>query len=504
MQHKSINSVDILKPLVAGRFYPADPDVLEHDVRRYVDEADINPTKKNVLAVLSPHAGYVFSGPVAGYSFRYVQDQKPDTVLFIALSHQGIDGGCLLLGNYFETPLGRIPIDKELTNKILDQGNPISADPAPFQAEHSVEVNLPFVQTVFPDAKVAALLITHTEQDLCRQVGRKVADAIKSFPDKKVLIVVSSDMSHYPPYNVAKAIDKEMLSAIESLDPDVIHAELKRLNSDPQNNVSCVMCGGAAMLTAVEAVLSIGASGAKTLCYRNSGDSPMGEDHRVVGYGSLAIYAKSDQEDCVEDISKTTGNELTLSQEDKKTLLNIARQSIYSTLNKESYEPEVDNPSLKEKCGVFVTLKNTEELRGCLGRFDPGDLTLDHLISVMASQSATHDIRFKPIKLEELEQLDIQISVLTPLERVNHISEIEIGKHGLQINGRNSIGAMRSGTLLPQVATEQNWDVDAFLNATCVKAGLDTGCLNDADIEIWKYSAVIFGDLDYGSPPYQI
>ncbi len=503
MQHKSIKSVDVVKPLVAGRFYPADPGVLQRDVFRYIDEAEINPTKKNVLAVLSPHAGYVFSGPVAGYSFRYVQDQKPDTVLVIALSHQGVDGGCLLLGNYFETPLGRIPIDQELTNRLLDQGAPLFADPAPFQAEHSVEVNLPFVQTVFPDAKVAALLITHTEPDLCRQVGRQVANVIKSCPDKKVLIVVSSDMSHYPSYELAKKIDQEMLSAVESLDPDLIYTKLKEL-CDNSKNAHCVMCGGGAMLTAVEAALSIGVSGAKTLCYRNSGDCPMGEDHRVVGYGSLAIYAKSDQEDRVEDTSMTAGNEMTLSQEDKRTLLSLARQSIYSTLNKESYEPKVDNPSLKEKCGVFVTLKNAGELRGCLGRFDPGDLTLDHLIPVMAAQSATHDIRFKPVKLDELENLDIQISVLTPLERVNHISEIEVGKHGLQINGRNSSGIMRSGTLLPQVATEQNWDVDAFLNATCVKAGLDAGCLEDPDTEIWKYSAVIFGDLDYGPPPYQI
>jgi len=504
MQHKSINSVDVVKPLVAGRFYPDDPGVLSCDVHRYIDEANINPTKKNVLAVLAPHAGYVFSGPVAGYSFRYVQDQNPDTVLFIALSHQGVDGSCILLGNYFETPLGRIPVDQELSNTLLEQGKPIYADPAPFQAEHSIEVNLPFVQTVFPNAKVAALLITHAEPDTCRQVGRQIADTVKSFPKKKVLIVVSSDMSHYPPYDVAKKIDQEMLSAVESLDPDVIYAELQRLNSDPQHNVSCVMCGAAAMLTTVEAALSIGASGAKTLCYRNSGDSPMGEDHRVVGYGALAIYAESKQEDYVEDISEASGNEMTLSLEDKKTLLSIARQSIVSTLNKGTNEPEVDNASLKKKCGVFVTLKNAGELRGCLGRFDPGDLTLDHLISVMASQSSTHDIRFKPVKLVELENLDIQISVLTPLERVNHISEIEIGQHGLQINGRNSQGVMRSGTLLPQVATEQNWDVTAFLNATCVKAGLDSSCLENSDTEIWKYSAVIFGDLDYGPPPYQI
>ena len=503
MEPYASDSVDVLKPVVAGQFYPSDPEELSRDIQRYLHEADVEPAQKTVVAALSPHAGYVFSGPVAGFTFKHVQEQNPDTVLFVALSHRyPIDGGCVFAGECFETPLGRVSVDSELAQNLIERGRPIYADSTPYLSEHSVEVNLPFVQTVFPNARVVSVLISRADDETCRDIGRKIARAIKDYPNKKVLTIVSSDMSHYPSYDVANRIDREMLESLESLDPERISKDLQRLGSDAAKNVHCVMCGGSAMLTAVEAARELGARSAKTLCYRNSGDTSHGDGHRVVGYGSLAIYGASEEMDDGDKDSQSNEPEFELTVEDRKTLLRIARESVYHVLNKNHYEPEIENPHLKVKCGIFVTLKNGGQLRGCLGRFEAGDITLDHLTAVMAAQSASHDIRFHPVTLDELSSVDVQISVLTPCERVEDIGEIEIGKHGLQIQGRNSFGVMRSGTLLPQVATEQRWDVHAFLDATCAKAGLDADAWKDPQTVIWKYSAVVFGDLDFGSPPY--
>ncbi len=496
-------SVDIVKPVVAGQFYPSDPEELLRDVRRYIEEADIEPAQESVFAILSPHAGYVFSGPVAGYSYRYVQNQRPDTILILALSHRhAIDGGCVFSGHSFATPLGCIDVDEEFTQALLKQGKPLYSDATPYLTEHSIEVNLPFIQWIFPRARVATILTSHADESLCHQLGMQIVSALTQFPQKRVLLVVSSDMSHYPPYEIANRIDREMLESVEKLDPSVIFLNLNRLGNDPTHNVHCVMCGGTAMLVAVEAARALGFTVARTLCYRNSGDSSFGESHRVVGYGSLAIMAAGSNRDGRIAENEGKVDTFALTDQDKRILLEIARKSINAVLNKEIFEPVIPYPHLKIKTGIFVTLKQQGLLRGCLGRFEPGDMNLDQLVAIMAAQSATHDIRFKPVTLEELPMIDIQISVLTPLERVKDIQEIEIGKHGLQVQGRNSFGIMRSGTLLPQVATEQKWGIQEFLEATCVKAGLDSECWKDSKTEIWKYGAVVFGELDYNAPPY--
>lgn len=286
---KDLNAV--LKPSAAGRFYSADAIELSAEVNRFISEADVEPSGERVLTVLSPHAGYVFSGPVAGYSFRHVQTQKPDTVLAIGLSHRGVEGGCVFPGRRFETPLGAIEADVDLSNALIEEGDPIHAAVEPFRSEHSVEVNLPFIQTVFPKAQVTAMLVSDIDPGLCRDLGRLVAGVLRQASDKSILIVVSTDMSHYPAYETANRVDREMLASLETMEPEKIYACLQSHVNHPEPNLHCVMCGGGATLTAVEAVLALGAKRAKTLHYRNSGDSAYGEHDRVVGYGSLAIYA---------------------------------------------------------------------------------------------------------------------------------------------------------------------------------------------------------------------
>ncbi len=499
-------SADTLKPNVAGQFYPADPSVLSSDIQKYLEDANISPASKRVLAIMVPHAGYVFSAPVAAYSFRHVQNQHVDTVLFIALAHRGTEGGAVYNGHYFETPLGKIPVDTEIVSQLIEAGTPLHASTSPYLSEHSVEVNLPFVQTVFPKAKVASILITQTDPPLCRKIGQIVADVIRKNTNKSVLICVSSDMSHYPPYDDANRIDQAALQSMESLDPEMILKNIQKLERESVPNLHCVLCGSAAMLTAVEAARELGAKEAKTLCYRNSGDSPYGDHQRVVGYGAFAIYAPQEEQNAKKQSiqeNSSVSDDL-FSDEEQKTLLFIARKSIDAALNKYNYIPAASDERLHVERGVFVTLKNHSELRGCLGRFDAAGTPLYKLIATMATESATHDFRFNPVNALELPEIDIQISVLSPLQKVTNIQEIEIGKHGLQIRGTSREGSHRLGTLLPQVASERGWNVEQFLDATCVKAGLEPDAWKQVETEIMKYSAEVFGDLDYGSPPFLI
>ncbi|MGI6456640.1 MAG: AmmeMemoRadiSam system protein A [bacterium] len=212
----------------------------------------------------------------------------------------------------------------------------------------------------------------------------------------------------------------------------------------------------------------------------------------MVGYGSFAIYGPSSQ-----PAEHSDRYHDTISEEGKKTLLKIARESINAELQGLQYEPMCTDPELTIERGVFVTLKNQGELRGCLGRFEASGIPLYKLIAIISRETATHDMRFSPVTVEELPAIDIQISVLSPVKQILNIEEIQIGKHGLKIRGRNSFGMIRSGTLLPQVAVENQWDVYQFLSATCRKTGLDLDAWNDAQTEIFVYETLAFGDSDF-------
>jgi AmmeMemoRadiSam system protein A len=178
-----------------------------------------------------------------------------------------------------------------------------------------------------------------------------------------------------------------------------------------------------------------------------------------------------------------------LSEEDKKELLKIARTSIEEFLKKRripSFSPS--SPALMERKGAFVTLKKAGFLRGCIGMIEAVK-PLYQTVAEMAVAAAIEDPRFPPLTLDELPLITIEISVLSPLEEVEDVEEIEVGKHGVYI-----IRGFYRGLLLPQVATEYNWDRETFLQHTCLKAGLPTDCWQDTETKIYKFSAEVFGE----------
>lgn len=184
--------------------------------------------------------------------------------------------------------------------------------------------------------------------------------------------------------------------------------------------------------------------------------------------------------------------EFTLSREDKIALLQLARASIGRRLGEGEPPSTPETPSLRQRCGVFVTLQKNEKLRGCIG-YITATKSLIQLVADAAQASAFQDTRFEPLRREEWGRIEIEISVLSPLETIDNIEEIEVGKHGIVMKQ-----GYRSGLLLPQVAVEYNWDRETFLTNTCYKAGLSANCWKDPDTEIEIFSALVFNEKELG------
>lgn len=175
-----------------------------------------------------------------------------------------------------------------------------------------------------------------------------------------------------------------------------------------------------------------------------------------------------------------------LSREEMQRLKKLAREAVEGVLFGKDNEPIKLTDRLKEKCGAFVTIKNKGSLRGCIG-YIRGYLPLHETVKDMAVQAAFHDPRFDPVYKDEWDDIDIEISVLTPMKKISDINEIEVGKHGIYIEK-----GMYSGLLLPQVATEQKWDRMTFLEYTCLKAGLPKDAWKSKDVDMFIFSAEVF------------
>lgn len=190
-----------------------------------------------------------------------------------------------------------------------------------------------------------------------------------------------------------------------------------------------------------------------------------------------------------------------LTEEQQRRLLQMARSAIQDWLRGQSHPTSWEESFLRLERGLFVSLHIHGALRGCLGRFEADGIPLGELVPIMACEAAAHDPRFAPVKAEELSDIDIEISILTPMRKIENPEEVIPGKHGLYMVGRNAFGFERHGTLLPQVATDHGWDRETFLRQTCIKAGLDTEAWHSPQTDIYVYEAQVFGERELGLWP---
>jgi len=473
---KEMGMKEIREPALAGSWYPGDPEILSRDVKRYLENAKKEKVDGEIVALVSPHAGYMYSGQVAAYAYKLIEGKSFDTVVVVGPSHRfPFKGASLWDRGGFRTPLGVVPVDDELSKKLMEKRKEIRFIPEAHNQENSLELQIPFLQTVLKSFKLVPIAMEPDwSWETCQYLASAIAETVRG---KKVLLVASTDLSHYYTYNIAIELDRIFLNHIERFDIEGLNRDLKSNRTEA--------CGGGPVVTIMLAAKTLGANQGKVLKYLNSGDVT-GDRSRVVGYAAGVFYKTVGGKEKMKE-EKKVGVDLGLNEEEKKTLHHIAKTVIENKARGKAVpEFKIESPILKENRGAFVTIQKKGQLRGCIGYIE-GHGPLHKTIEEMAEAAAFRDPRFSPVKEKELPELDIEISVLTPLKKIKDVNEIQVGKHGIYI-----VRGMWSGLLLPQVATEYGWDRLAFLEHTCQKAGLPPNAWKEKDIEIYIFSADIF------------
>ncbi len=275
----------IRESVIAGTWYPAEPALLKKEISGYIERARPPGLDGELTALVVPHAGYIYSGGVAAYSYKLLLADQFERVLIVAPSHQASFAGASIynLGGY-RTPLGIVPLDRELIDELYKYKDIISFVPQADSREHSLEIQLPFLQTVLPAFNLTPVIMGSQRYDFCV----KLADAIaKACSGKRVLIVASSDLSHYFPYNEAKLLDRVCMECLSDFDPERLAAEVE--------NQRTQACGAGPMITLMLAARKLGANRSKVLQYANSGDVT-GDRSGVVGYVAAAFYRSAEDE----------------------------------------------------------------------------------------------------------------------------------------------------------------------------------------------------------------
>jgi len=447
----------IKEPSVAGAFYPADPAELSKMVDGYLSAADPPPLDGELIILFSPHAGYIYSGEIAAHTYKAIRNRHIKRIILIGPSHHALfKGASIYTGDYFKTPLGLVPVDLEIAESLIHEEADCRYYPEAYTREHSLEVQLPFLQKSLSDFSVVQILIGQLTRKSFQFLTERLTEILRR--DRSTMVIVSTDLSHYHQYEKAVEMDRAVIDAIKRLSIEDLEQLLQSRKGE--------MCGSYPAILGLSVARAIGATHGTLLKYANSGDTA-GRKDSVVGYASIAVLKAP------------------LSSEEKQFLLELARKTVkeYVTTGK---IPEVDvkEGRLLANGATFVTLKkNGHILRGCIGNIIPV-MPLYKSVIRNAVSAATRDPRFPPVTVAELQDLEVEVTVLSPLEKIINIDDIEVGKHGLYIVKGN-----RSGLLLPQVATEFGWNRFQFLQAVSEKAGLPPDAWQEATL--YRFTAEI-------------
>jgi AmmeMemoRadiSam system protein B len=279
---------DLRPSPIAGQWYPGDPNRLASSVDDFISKATIQNMQGTIIGIIAPHAGYAYSGPVAGYAFAAVRGLKPEIVAVISPMHQPYHEPLLTTGHdAYQTPLGSIPIDKgalELLDDLLISDLGFGTTPVHGDREHSLEIELPFLQRALEaEFTLLPVMVRDQSTQVAQSLGKSLAQTLKG---RHGLLVASTDLSHFYPQRTANKYDRELLNRIESFDPNaVLKAEEEKKG---------FACGRAAVAAVLWAAQELGADQVQILNYATSGDVS-GDYYRVVGYGA-AVIMKSRQE----------------------------------------------------------------------------------------------------------------------------------------------------------------------------------------------------------------
>jgi AmmeMemoRadiSam system protein B/AmmeMemoRadiSam system protein A len=489
---------EVRRPVWAGphSFYPSDPDELAGEIDGYLAGAEADELSGEIVALICPHAGYRYSGAVAAKAYAHVRGIAFDTAVVVAPSHRfPFRIASVYGGDGYETPLGVVPVDRELAAAIAGDVGGFAYQPRAHSEEHSLEVQVPFLQRVLGDFHIVPIVLGEQTESAVRLLASRIAGAVKEAAGKRVLVVASTDLSHFHDQETAVALDSRVVEAVGDFDPEGLLESLKR--------GECEACGGGPAAAVMMAARELGATESTVVGYATSGDVT-GDKSQVVGYMAAVLHgapapggldgqgdAKTGDESATDETVTTEPYE-GLTERERAALLSLARRSIEAEFAGHWPPPvEFTSKALQTECGAFVTLTKRGQLRGCIGHvraYKP----LERTVMEMAVQAAFHDPRFPPVTEEELPDLTIEVSVMSPLSAVADVSEIEVGTHGLVVQDGG-----RSGLLLPQVATDYGWDRETFLEHTCAKAGLPPDAWKAEGVTILSFTAEVFGEEEH-------
>ena len=467
-------------PAVAGAFYPASSADLAQMVNGLLSHAVPSNGLKKIIGLIVPHAGYVYSGQVAASGFNQIDTSVAYQDVFIIGPSHYVDftGAAVYTAGDFATPLGVVPVDRALSRKLVAESALFTNRTDVQEREHSVEVEIPFLQHLFGNRlKIVPIVVGANAPD----VSAKIASVLRPYFTARNLFVISSDFSHYPAYNDAIRADSATAAAIMSNSPATLQRTLIANDRAGIPNLATSLCGWSAVMTFLSLTSNTPSIKFEKIQSMNSGDSPVGSRDRVVGYCTIVAYEGGEQ-------SRSQGFQFT--SDDKAALLAIARQTLEHNIRTGGVPDiprETLSASLKSECGAFVTLNKNGRLRGCIGRFEP-DAPLYQVIQEMTVAAATQDYRFSPVTRSELNDIRIEVSVLTPLRKIRSDAEFDPARNGIYIRKGN-----RSGTFLPQVARETGWTKEELLGHCAQdKAGIGWDGWKDADLYV--YDAIVFGE----------
>ncbi|MFW5753844.1 MAG: AmmeMemoRadiSam system protein B [Marinilabiliaceae bacterium] len=467
------------KPAVAGMFYEGDSAALEEHLQRLFDEAKEPVSEAEVAAVIVPHAGYVFSGGVAASAFNQISpDTKFERVFLIGSSHRmAFEGASVYTQGDYITPLGKVEVDREVARHLVESSSVVSDNPAPHKEEHSLEVELPFLQhhLKHPFKLVPIMMGPH---DASGPVD--VAHLLEPWFKPGNLFVISTDFSHYPPYEKAREVDSLTAGAILSNDPEELNRTLEGNKFKNIEGLATSLCGWTSVLTLMHLTKDKDDLEYVDLEYKNSGDSRRGDKDKVVGYHAISVFRTNGK--------KKVHDNFSLNEQEKQWLLDHSYQTLRKVVGGEGKTDEGAGEvpaGLKTPAGAFVSLYKDDKLQGCIGHFGE-DKPLYKVVEEMTRAAALDDPRFSPVSPGEIEDIKVEISVLTPMRKVDDVSDIKPGKHGILIKNGS-----RSGTFLPQVADKTGWNREELLgHCARDKAGLSWDGWKDS--EVFVYEAIVF------------
>jgi MEMO1 family protein len=457
---------DIRETSVAGKFYPASEDALKTVIERLYQQAAKTavslPQDKPLRALIMPHAGYIYSGYTAAHAGLALAGKHFKNVIILGPDHHaGFTGCAISAADAYQTPLGKVELHPDIA-RLREQPDLFCvAPPVSEKKEHSLEVILPFLQTWLKDFQIMPILVGKVSPE-------KIVEALSPFLRDDTLLVVSSDLSHYLPYDQARSKDRQTLDMIAQSRPDKLLASQNRA------------CGK----IPISALLYL----AKKynwkpvfINYTNSGDTA-GNHNSVVGYSTIAFYGGSDM--ATKKLTKKQG----------QALVKLARKTIFERLGLAAPDPDIDlakEKALQRHDGTFVTLTINDTLRGCIGSLT-ADEPITNSVRRNAINAAFHDPRFPPLTQDEARGIAVEVSVLTEPQLLEYDNPQDLlGKLCPDIDGVIIKKGLSRATFLPQV-WEQLPDRQEFLSHLCSKAGLAENCWEEEALQVYTYQAQYF------------